>query len=507
MRAQAISPTGRAQFFEINETFFSTTDAKGVITAGNRIFSRTSGFTEDELVGQPHNLIRHPHMPRLVFRLLWQACKNGQPFMGYVKNQAKNGNHYWVFAVIVPIAKGYLSVRFKPTSPLLTEVESIYGKMLAAEEAAVTSGVAEGTAAEASAPVAATQMNSAGFDSYASFSHHALNTEIKNRDAEIERRGLQLFPQQLTGASETNTKLANFYGASIAIYRSINALFALLDSFIALRDGTLARKTAVQTIAEAVRLDAFNASIAAQSLGESGLALSTVSRNLSETGQRLSRNVAALTGNIARMVTVVTDVASNLSAARLQMEMLLSFGAEISSGETREDRALGMIRDLRTAFSGTLQQAFDAIRELRGHLPRLQASNSDLHKDIVYLRVIQTTGFTEAARLHQSGSLTATFEALRTQIESGKRELDQLDRIADELTALTEELPGRMVEIQNGVASTEDLDSATLLGTNDTNVGDRITTSRQTSSPPRGASPLNGEPQALSRLERPQHRP
>lgn len=96
----------------------SKTDLKGRITFINRDFIDISGFSEDELIGQSHNIVRHPDMPPEAFQDLWSTVKSGKPWIGIVKNRCKNGDHYWVEAVVSPIKEngevsGYISVRKK----------------------------------------------------------------------------------------------------------------------------------------------------------------------------------------------------------------------------------------------------------------------------------------------------------------------------------------------------------------------------------------------------------
>lgn len=98
----------------------SVTDPKGIITDVNDTFIQISGFTRKELIGQPHNIVRHPDMPAEVFALMWKNLKAGKPFMGVIKNRCKNGNFYWVNAMILPIVEdgqiiGYESVRTRCT--------------------------------------------------------------------------------------------------------------------------------------------------------------------------------------------------------------------------------------------------------------------------------------------------------------------------------------------------------------------------------------------------------
>ena len=96
----------------------SKTDLKGQITYINKDFIDISGFTENELLGQPHNIVRHPDMPEEAFADFWRNLKDGRPWVGLVKNRCKNGDYYWVEAHASPVwengqVTGYLSVRRK----------------------------------------------------------------------------------------------------------------------------------------------------------------------------------------------------------------------------------------------------------------------------------------------------------------------------------------------------------------------------------------------------------
>ncbi len=109
----------------------STTDLDGVITYANPDFCDVSGYTLDELVGQNHNMIRHPDMPAEAFKDLWATLKSGESWIGVVKNRCKNGDYYWVDAYITPIYQGdqivgYQSVRTKPSSRRVADAAKIY---------------------------------------------------------------------------------------------------------------------------------------------------------------------------------------------------------------------------------------------------------------------------------------------------------------------------------------------------------------------------------------------
>ena len=126
-------------FLKDDDIIVSKTDLKGKITYGNQVFIHFSGYSEVELLGQPHNIIRHPDMPKCVFKLLWDRIQGGEEIFAYVVNRAKSGDYYWVFANVTPSfdAKGkiigYYSVRRKPKPEAIRAIQGIYKALLEAE--------------------------------------------------------------------------------------------------------------------------------------------------------------------------------------------------------------------------------------------------------------------------------------------------------------------------------------------------------------------------------------
>ncbi|MEQ1515476.1 MAG: Tar ligand binding domain-containing protein, partial [Usitatibacteraceae bacterium] len=116
------------------ETIVSKTNTKGVITYCNQTFLDISGFSQEEVMGKPHNLVRHPDMPPAAFEDFWNTLKSGRPWSGMVKNRCKNGDHYWVYAEASPVYEdgtvtGYLSVRFKPARSEIDAADTLYRSM------------------------------------------------------------------------------------------------------------------------------------------------------------------------------------------------------------------------------------------------------------------------------------------------------------------------------------------------------------------------------------------
>lgn len=137
-----IQPTRSEKVMRENDFIVSKTDVKGRITYGNEIFIEFSGYSESELLGAQHNIIRHPDMPRGVFQFLWDSIAAGNEVFAYVKNMSKDGGFYWVFANVTPDYDaagniiGYLSVRRAPKRSAVQLLDGLYRQMLEAEQKA-----------------------------------------------------------------------------------------------------------------------------------------------------------------------------------------------------------------------------------------------------------------------------------------------------------------------------------------------------------------------------------
>ena len=117
-----------------NEVIISRTDLSGVITYVNDTFAEISGYDADELIGKPHNILRHPDMPKSAFKELWDKLKSGQSWEGYVKNMRKDRGYYWVYAIISGVYKDgklveYKSIRSPVPKSKRLEMQKIYDQM------------------------------------------------------------------------------------------------------------------------------------------------------------------------------------------------------------------------------------------------------------------------------------------------------------------------------------------------------------------------------------------
>ncbi len=137
-----VTPTGVERTFDADEVIVTKTDLKGRITYANQIFCEMAGISEFQALGAPHSFLRHPEMPRCVFRLLWETIGRGDEIFAYVVNMAINGDHYWVFAHVTPTfdksgtITGYHSNRRVPERKAVATISALYKTLKAIEDEA-----------------------------------------------------------------------------------------------------------------------------------------------------------------------------------------------------------------------------------------------------------------------------------------------------------------------------------------------------------------------------------
>lgn len=136
--------TNIERHFSADEFIVSKTDTRGIITYANDVFLRMAGYSLAEIMGKPHNIIRHPWMPRCVFQFLWQRIKGGNEIFAYVVNRSRNGDHYWVLAHVTPSFDasgaiiGYHSNRRSPDPAVVAKVAPLYQQLRSLEDNAPT---------------------------------------------------------------------------------------------------------------------------------------------------------------------------------------------------------------------------------------------------------------------------------------------------------------------------------------------------------------------------------
>lgn len=381
--------------FRLNEVFFSRTDARGVIAAANYLFRRVAGFEWEEMLGAPHKIIRHPDMPKAVFWLLWNTIQSGKPIGAYVKNRAKDGLYYWVFAVVMPCPGGYLSVRIKPSSTVFDLVKDEYATLLKAEQE-------QGGSPEESAKLLLSRLRELGFDSYASFASHALCEELIARD-----QGLENQPD-----------------ATITKFRR------LLDEAKTLKDET----TGLVGDFATMRTIPNNMRVIASRLEPTGGPVSTLSKNYSSSSQETSdwfeKYVVGQDSNFSTIKDTIETCLFLECMARILTEAVSQLNAErrwLGKVDMAGERAL--LNTLRTDYvdlsaSGQAQVTDEAERILK--------ACKNMHRQMLGLSTTRVMCKIERARLASDGGalddIITQLDMFQTRIVS---RLNNISRHAD----------------------------------------------------------------------------
>lgn len=407
----------RERSFGIDELFFSTTDHRGVITAGNEVFVRISGYDADELIGRPHNLIRHPGMPKAVFRLLWGHLEAGQPIMAYVKNRAKDGSHYWVAAVARPVDGGHLSVRLKPSTEIFDLVRSLYIRMNAIEQEHTDHG--RSAAMDASEAYLLAELRRLGFDGYDAFMRVALVAEVTARRDALATGG--------AGVASTARR-------GSALGRDLEAIMSDIARYEQLNEQLDQASGVLVDIAEEGKLLALNAVLASRRLGAGGETLTAVAHALQEAFPVMAHDAFEVIGNMVHARTSLAEAGFAIALAVLQNDMVDVF--EHEHGVSAHDGDAGQLALLRSCRTADVAAMTAAIQDMLSSVHRTITATAELEQHLTLLATIERNGQVEASRLGQSGNLNALLDHVRARLRDALTHTRRIKALAFELDRL-----------------------------------------------------------------------
>lgn len=259
-----IEPINQEVEFGFEEIFFSLTDKKGIIVDGNNVFTRVSGYQKEELISRPHNIVRHPDMPKCVFELFWKKLQADQPIVAYVKNMDKEGKFYWVLSTAIPIKDGYLSIRIKPQSPFLNVVKELYPILLEKEK---KDGI------KAASAVLMEKLLEHNFETYESFMVRALSDEILTN-----KKLIQFSPLNVEGLGIKNPiykEISRSFGKNS---KQFNVVLDKIKSIIEFAPNLKSKTDSILLSCNKLDYISLNMSINSGNLGQETASVSIISR-------------------------------------------------------------------------------------------------------------------------------------------------------------------------------------------------------------------------------------
>lgn len=364
----------RETVFGAEEIFYSRTDRRGVIRAGNSVFFRVSGYSADQMVGAPHRIVRHPDMPKGVFWLVWNMLGRDEAVAAYVKNRSADGTYYWAFAILRPIPDGYLSVRIKPGSRWLSEVMPIYEAMIENERNGMTPAD--------SAAWLLDRLKTLGFADYPSFMAEMVHAESVTR---YERRHDQA-SQILHALPTIRTKLKEL-GREQA---------GLIDEF------------------DRLQMLPTNMRLVATRMESAGGPITAVSERYRDAVASLLDGLRAVTAKNGEpeisLERKLTDATIEIGNLMMQQECGEAFGADPFQVEAldtaSEIRLLAEMSKARTsAANAHLVRVAEAVRLLGKNCTALR-------KSMIGLDQLRIMGEIESGRLRETGELSVLMEQL-----------------------------------------------------------------------------------------------
>ena len=425
-----ITPTRVARPFDLHELFFSSTDLKGIIRSGNGVFVRVSGYSEAELIGEPHNIIRHPDMPRAVFQLLWDYLQSDRPIAAHVKNLAKDGGYYWVLATVVRIDDGYLSVRLKPSAGLLPVVEEAYADLLRVEQRIESAGGTPKEAIAASTAELVERLPALGFADYDAFMRHALPAELASRRAQLAASGGRTARRGRASMDD----LEQLRTASDTLTAFLNQQFSNRDQYVGLLDAFAEKAAFIHAFSDDVQLFSINALIMSARLRESGATLGAVADLMRIRSNATVEAIERMSTEIEAMRGVQESLVLDLSLATLQSEAIGQFVDEfIERGDAPAADDAGRV-DVTSinvaALAGRLRvdvaPMLELLHSLEERFERMVSSAERLDSELRQLSALQVMGRVEAAHLADAADFRMIFEEVRQRIAVAANELSAL---------------------------------------------------------------------------------
>lgn len=444
------APVNSERKFQIDELFFSTTDHKGIIQYGNDVFVKISGYSREDLIGAPHNIIRHPDMPKIVFKLLWETIKSNKMIAAYVKNMASDGSFYWVLAVVFPVKGQYLSVRLKPSTVYRTAAEEIYKQVLAEEK---MNGV------EASGELLFKLLSGAGFATYEQFFAKALVSEISARDQFLFKKETEKYNafKQTNASSGFEYVIQQISNQAFEATHSNREMFLHLDEFESSTKKFKDNTNALLDSFMQFQLLSLNMRVYAAQIGQEGASLAVVAQNFQELVssiqaylQKFSTDADILSGHIQNFTIMISSLKLLIDIVDFFIQESLNQIATQSGDKKEAFRELQIHSELFTYLSDQFVEEFKKVKSLAEEsVNQFDMANRDIRKFVNGIELVSQITSVESTRLSDGG------KDFKHDIESMIKFSESLRQSAAVISSAAKDLSTNLNKYDSGILLAE----------------------------------------------------
>lgn len=390
---------GQESEFGFTELFFSRTNTKGIIQSGNSVFQRVSKYQWDEILKKPHNLIRHPAMPRGVFHLLWETILSERPIGAYVVNQAKDGTFYWVFALVSPIVDGFLSIRLKPNSSTFQIVQQKYVELLEVEKR-------KNISPKESQETLLDEIKKLGFRNYDHFMTEALTQELEARQKELKLEPIPVV-SELRNVISLATKLQNRCQEIFLAY-SKNAFIPL------------------------------NLEIQSSRIGKEADPMAVISSQYDDIARQIQEETKKFLNAGKLVLDKVEECQFDVCNSLLQKEMFSFFKNETKETPIDKNIEMALLGELGNLSNKKAIASLDAINL---EFYQFQLVYEEVQKLATAMDIVSLMGKIEAAKItHSSSELIGLMKDLMVFRNMLKNSLKEIGDIGDALISSTAEM-------------------------------------------------------------------
>lgn len=465
--------------FRIGDLIFSTTDKKGFIRSVNDVFLTMSRYGLRDVLGKPHNMIRHPDMPRCVFFLYWDAIKRGEAVGAYVTNMASDGAYYRVYTLATPLADGYLAIRFKTTSKYQKAVTELYKELCLLEADLLSKGVSHTDCIGASLEMLNERLRGLGFADYSSFMIATLEEEMRRRDELMARDAAEPWDRPAGAGRSAGASGADVMAEAESLLTRANAvagsLFDRVGTLLSLQERLNENAGAITRVSRMFEMSSINVSLEASRMGMQARCLSVIANHLGESSQKVCAIAESMRAQIDTTSKALGAAVFCLAATRLQVETMLDFcrknvGGDRMRGGADEDLmdefprqgVRATLVDLLNAIAAQQATLGPTMENLIRNLRKLDGDFTSVKRSMLTLRFAQLGGKIESSRLGADSAIASLVDSIgkdiigtvgqisvlesdlttvSTDIRMSFRRLDELRGLIAGVRSITQESP------------------------------------------------------------------